>query len=306
MEWRTMKDKKGMIYILCTALAFGTMEISLKIAGATFAPFQLTFLRFLIGGLLLLPFAIKDMKKRGCKLVKSDWVYLLILGVVNICFSMILFQIGVSRSNAGIAAIVFSVNPVFTMIFSHFIVQDRFNRKKAITLLFSVIGLIVVANPASILKDGSDKAVGLLIVLVAAAGFALYTTLGKLRIQKIGGTAQNSISFLMGAAVLFVVLLVKGDPIVAGIDTHTIWPLLYVSVVVTGLGYLCYMQAIEMAGPSTASYAFFIKPIVALILSAVILSEPITVNAVIGTILIIIGCTMAEPIEKLLVKTFKK
>ena len=50
-----MSSKLGTICIVLTAIAFGTMEISLKIAGTAFTPFQLTFLRFLVGGLLLMP-----------------------------------------------------------------------------------------------------------------------------------------------------------------------------------------------------------------------------------------------------------
>ena len=49
-----MNAKNGTLYIVLTALAFGTMEIALKIAGSSFTTFQLTFLRFFIGGLLLL------------------------------------------------------------------------------------------------------------------------------------------------------------------------------------------------------------------------------------------------------------
>ena len=45
-----MNAKNGTIYIVLTALAFGTMEIALKIAGSSFTAFQLTFLRFFIGG----------------------------------------------------------------------------------------------------------------------------------------------------------------------------------------------------------------------------------------------------------------
>ena len=41
-----MNAKNGTIYIVLTALAFGTMEIALKIAGSSFTTFQLTFLRF--------------------------------------------------------------------------------------------------------------------------------------------------------------------------------------------------------------------------------------------------------------------
>ena len=45
--------KKAYIYVLITALLFGTMEVSCKIGGSDLDPFQLTFLRFLIGGLVL-------------------------------------------------------------------------------------------------------------------------------------------------------------------------------------------------------------------------------------------------------------
>jgi drug/metabolite transporter (DMT)-like permease/cytidylate kinase len=292
-----MSSKLGTIYIVLTALAFGTMEISLKIAGSAFTPFQLTFLRFLVGGILLAPLAFRDIKKRSIHFIASDWAYLAVLGLVNICFSMILFQIGVNMANAGLAAIVFSSNPVFVMIFSYFIIHEAFTRKKAITLVLSIIGLIIVANPVDIIESGNF---GLCISATAAVGFALYTTLGKLRIEKLGGNVENSFSFLIGCIFLLVVLLIHGDPIFSGINSQTIWPLLYCSFIVTGFGYLCFMKAIELTGPSNASFAFFLKPVIALILAAIILSEPITLNAIVGLILIIAGCTMAGPIERLL------
>ena len=61
-----MNAKNGTLYIVLTALAFGTMEIALKIAGSSFTTFQLTFLRFFIGGLLLLPLAVKDLIQKTC------------------------------------------------------------------------------------------------------------------------------------------------------------------------------------------------------------------------------------------------
>ena len=121
-----MNAKNGTIYIVLTALAFGTMEIALKIAGSSFTAFQLTFLRFFIGGLLLLPLAVKDLIRRHVHLTTSDWGYIAALGIINVMFSMVLFQIGVNKSNAGLAAIVFSCNPVFTMIFSSYDIKFYF------------------------------------------------------------------------------------------------------------------------------------------------------------------------------------
>ncbi|MEA1960544.1 MAG: EamA family transporter [Bacillota bacterium] len=52
--------KKGYLYILLTTLLFSTMEISLKTISDQFNPVQLTFLRFLTGALILIPFAQKN------------------------------------------------------------------------------------------------------------------------------------------------------------------------------------------------------------------------------------------------------
>ena len=77
---------------------------------------------------------------------------------------MIFFQIGVNMANAGLAAIVFSSNPIFVMIFSYFIIHEAFTRKKAITLVLSLIGLVIVANPMAIIRSGN---IGLLVSLAA-------------------------------------------------------------------------------------------------------------------------------------------
>ena len=280
-----MKHKQSYLFVLLTALAFGTMEIALKIAGNAFTALQLTFLRFLIGGLILLPFALKDLKRRAYHLTPVDWGYLLALGVVNICFSMTLFQIGVMMTKA---AVIISVNPVFTMLFAHFVVHDYFTRKKAVVLVLSLIGLVIVSNPENLLHGNGVQ--GVLTVLAASIGFGFYTPPGKKRVNPIGGLTQNSFSFLLGSVVEFLILLFRGEPILSGITVHSVWVLLYVGVVVTGFGYVCYMKAIELSNPSTASITFFIKPIVAIALSALILSEAITWNTIVGTLLILMGC----------------
>ena len=68
--------KKVYFFVVLTAFLFGTMEVALKLAGGEMDAFQLTFLRFMIGGLLLLPFAAAEMKARQVKLGLKDFAYL--------------------------------------------------------------------------------------------------------------------------------------------------------------------------------------------------------------------------------------
>ncbi len=280
--------KKEYLYILITAVLFSTMEVALKIAGVQFNSIQVTFLRFFIGGLFLLPFALIDLKSRKCRLTKGDWLYLFLLGVICICISMTFFQIGVMRTNANLASIIICMNPVFTMIFAHYLLaDDRFTKTKGAVLVLNLLGLILAANPVR-LFDGNEI-YGVLLTLVAAITFGLYTALGRKKIDKLGGIAQTSLSFLIGSGVLWMILIVFHLPVMEGINVNNLLLFLYLGIFVTGIGYYCYFKAIYLCGPSTASLAFFMKPVFARIVAFLILGEKITLNLGAGILFILAG-----------------
>ena len=283
-----MENRKSILYIVLTAFCFGTMEVASKLGGASFDSIQLVFLRFVIGGLILLPFAVHDLKKKNYRLTPSDWLYLLALGAVCVCISMAMFQIGVKRINANLASIIISMNPLFTMIFAKFIVDEPFTKKKALVLVISFAGLVIVVNPATLI-GGTIDVTGLLITVGAAVSFGLYTAMGKKRIAKLGGMVENAVSFLLGSAVLLVFMAISGTPVLAGINTETLPVLLYLGICVTGIGYYAFLKAIELSGASNASIAFFIKPVVAPIAAWLVLGEAITWNFVAGVVVILIG-----------------
>ena len=289
-------DKKSIICVILTAFCFGTMEVASKIGGLSFNAIQLVFLRFALGGVLLLPFAIADLKKRGYRLTGSDIVYLFILGIVCIG-SMALMQVGLKSINANVASIIISMNPLFTMIFARFIVGEPFTKRKALVLLISFIGLVIVIDPRKLISGGVN-AYGLIITLLAAAAFGLYTAMGKKRLAKIGGMAQNCFTFLLGDVALLIVMLFTKIPVFEGISLSNLPVMLYLGIVVTAAGYFFFVKAIELSGPSNASIAFFIKPVLAPLVALVMLKEPVTINFIIGVVFILAGSYLKMIPEK--------
>lgn len=279
--------KKEVFYIVATAILFSTMEVALKIAGSDLDSFQLTFIRFAVGGLFLLPFALKEMKKRRVKLSSGDFLYLLFLGIICICISMLFFQLAIMRANANLVSVLICTNPVFTMIFAHFIVNDRFTKRKAAVLIVSLLGIFIVANPFH-LSEGNTP-IGILFGIIAAVTFGLYSAVGKLRIHKIGDVAQTSFSFLFGSGVMLLILLFMDKPVISGIGTDNLLLILYLGVAVTGIGYYFYFEAIHACGPSNASLVFFLKPMFAPMIAFFVLKEPITWNILLGIALILVG-----------------
>lgn len=294
---------KGYIYIILSAIIFSTMEIAGKVVSKEINPFELNFLRFLIGALILLPLAIKDLRKRKIYLNKNDVGYFLISGFLCVFVSMSFFQLAIVYTKASTVAIVFSTNPVFTIPFAYFILKEQLNRNTIFSLLISLLGLICILNPFNIHSDIK----GIVLAILAAITFSFYSVIGKMRSDRYGSIVMNCFTFLAGDFImLFIILishiqyiaklnekvgvsLLSNIPMIYGINQYNIFTLMYMGIVVTGLGYLFYFYAMEETSATTASIVFFIKPALAPILSLMVLHESISINTILGILFILIG-----------------
>jgi len=129
---------------------------------------------------------------------------------------------------------------------------------------------------------------GMTYSVLASFFFSVYSIMGKKTIQRLGPFVQTSFSFFLGAGVLLVIILAMGKPVVAGVMDEWIL-VLYVGFFVTGLGYLFFFLAMRRSNATTASVAFFIKPVIAPIMAAIILSEAILWNTYLGIGLILVA-----------------
>ncbi|MEG0292560.1 MAG: DMT family transporter [Anaerovoracaceae bacterium] len=262
-----------------TAFLFGTMEVALKIGGSDLDPFQLTFLRFLIGGIVILPLAIKELRDNKIKLTINQFFYLTMVGIVCIPISMLLFQLGILNCNAATASVLISINPLFTMIFAHYFANERMTKVKGLAIIFGLIGTIFMIKPWN-LQEG-NSVLGIILMLLASLTFGIYTVMGKKSTKEIGIMAQTSISFIMGAVVLLIIIVAMGKPVFEGVGDHLVL-VSYVGIFVTGLGYLSYFVAIKYSDATTGSIAFFIKPAIAPFMAVIFLGEHIMWNTYVG------------------------
>lgn len=274
---------KGYIYILITAFAFSTMEIAGKMISNQFNPFQLTFLRFSIGGLVLLPFALIEIRKRKLRLKLNDFAFFALTGLTGILISMSLFQLAILNTKASTVAVIFSTNFVFTIPFAIIILKEKLNKRMLLTIFISIMGIFLIFNPFSINPDMK----GIVMAFGAAVTFSLYSVINKTRVEKYGGLILNSFSFIIGNIFLLGFLLIFKIPVVSGINSGNVLHILYLGIFVTGIGYLCYFEAMRHTSAITASMVFCIKPALAPILALIILRESISVNTIFGIICII-------------------
>lgn len=278
--------KRAYIFVIITAFLFGSMEVACKVGGASLDPFQLTFLRFAIGGLVLLPFAIVEMRRRKVRISGKDLLQLAGVGTLGIPISMVLFQMSIMSSNASTVSVLICTSPFFVMLFAHLYTDEKLNREKLTVLGIALIGIVFMLRPWDV-QEGNSMS-GMVLMLLAAFFFGAYTVAGKALVSRMGLMAQTSFSFLIGSLILLGIILFMGRPVLAGVPDN-LPIILYVGIMVTGLGYFCYFKSIAMSDAATGSFAFFLKPAIAPVLARIILGETILWNTVAGIVLILIA-----------------
>ncbi|MDD3225872.1 MAG: EamA family transporter, partial [Clostridium sp.] len=188
--------KQGYLYITLATIFFSTMEITLKLVSGEFNPIQLTFLRFFIGSIILLPLAIKNLKSKKLSLNKNDFKFFAMCGFICVVVSMTFFQLAILYGKASIVAILFSCNPIFIIPLAFFMLSEKIYKHTIASLIISLIGVVVIMNPADITKNNP---LSIILALLSAATFALYGVVSAKKSQRYGGIVSSCFSFLFGS-----------------------------------------------------------------------------------------------------------
>jgi drug/metabolite transporter (DMT)-like permease len=281
-----MKFNQGYIYLGLTSLMFGTFEVTSKLIHGLEAT-QINCLRFCIGALALLPFALLDIRRRKIRFRVRDIAYLVLLGVLFVPVSMLLYQIALARTTASLSVFIFSVNPVFVAVFAVVVLKERANRVIVAAIAVGVVGLAIIANPFT-----RNFNIYILVGIVGVAVFGFYSVLMRPVTARFGNLVSTTLVITFGAAVLLAGLLIRGIPVLAGLDGRNIWPLLYLGVFCSGLTFVSYYKGMSLTSTNVGSIVFFLKPVLSTILAVVVLREILTVRFLIGAGLIILGSVL--------------
>ena len=297
----------GYVYIVLCAAIFSAVEVVLKYTTGMFHPMQVTVLRFLIGGAVLLPFALRSMRQRGARFTRSDAGFFALLGFLFVCVAMTFYQMAVVYAPASVVAVLFSCNPIFITLLAGFILREPIRGNHVLALCLEAVAVLIIIDPLHARLNPP----GVVFSLLSAALFALYSVFGKKRAARFGGIAVTSLCSLFGGAEMLALLLFGHTsagaglfralglslcaevPLLSTLTSASLPWLLYLGAVNTGLGFVLHMLAMEKTSAQTASLIFFLKPMLAPLFALAFLREEIRLNMRLGILCFLIGSGLA-------------
>ncbi|MBR7149670.1 MAG: DMT family transporter [Oscillospiraceae bacterium] len=292
-----MNRKRGYVCLVLAALIFSTTEVALKLQSGMFHPMQLTCERMFIAGFFLLPFALRHMKKTQMHLGGEDFIRFALLGFFN-ALSMATLQLAILQTDASAVAILYSGNPVFAVFLAGLLLHEKLRRNHLVALAFQLVGIVLILNPAQM----EINLPGFLLALLSTLLYALYNTLCKRHADYYGSFVLTSCNLIVCAFELLLLLLlgrwapgaafyravgldIMADvPFLSGFTFHSTLALLYVGIVVAGLGNFFTVQTAKDTSATEASFIYFFKPVFAAAVAATVLNEHISTHRAIGIV----------------------
>jgi len=276
--------------LVLVAVLWGGVFLLVKYALVDFSAVEVAFFQAAIGALGL--FVIVRIEGGEARSKLNDILRrpgpALLLGALAIAVPFMLIALGELTVPSGLAGVLASTTPIFVALFSPVLgYNTRINRRQGAGLIVGLIGVALVVGAHFVGSLG--QLLGALAVLGAAASGGLSSFVVALQYKDKGIPASTTsfFSLSVGALLTLPVALITAPHELPG--TRAVMAVIVLGLLCTALAFMLYYSLIDQIGEERASLATYLTPVFALFYGVLLLGESLTVAAVIGLVLIIVG-----------------
>ncbi len=285
-----MRPKEYLVLFILAAL-WGASFLFIKVAIADMSPLTLVFVRLLIGTLGLLAFvAFQPAAMRGWY---KNWRAFLLVTIFNAIIPYLTISWGEEHVTSGMAAILNATTPLIVVIVSQWWPGgERLTWRRAFAVLLGFLGVGVLVGPQSFIQSNmTSYLLGVLSCLLGSISYGLGGLMASRYLKGLPLMQQAIGQIGMGAVLLAPITVVA---LVIAPQTHipSIWAIGAVLALALGgttLAYICYFWLIERVGPTRTLIVTYLLPCMALVYGALLLHESLSINALGGLALVLIG-----------------
>lgn len=242
--------------------------------------------RGLMGAAFLLAVSLLRQQRPDGKTIRPQLMKLLFSGAA-MGFNWILLFEAYRYTSVATATLCYYMAPVFVILASPFLLKEKLTPGKLLCVLAAVVGVALVSG----VGEGGSLT-GVLLGLGAAVLYATVVLMNK-TLSGVSTEDRTMLQLASAGAVLLPYTLLAENLSGMTMDGTSLFMLLVVGAVHTGLAYWLYFGSMKALPAQTVALYSYIDPIVAILLSALILGEALTPLGIAGAVLVL-GATLVS------------
>jgi RarD protein len=257
------------------------------------SPGVVLFFRSLTAAFIYLVWII-FRKKFKVKLERKDWARLFFLGLLNIPINQYLFLVSIELTSPPNVALAYALTPAFVLVIALIFLGEKATWLKTSGIVVAIAGTVIVLFEKGI-NFSSSTFLGDILGLMASLSWALYTVVGKDFSQKYGATYSTGMAMMAGFLLYLPIYMFLPVHISEQHISPVNWiQIFYLGVITSGLAYAIWYWALRKTEASKLSVFNNLQPIFTTILAVFFFGYDVTLQFVLGGILIIAGVVLTQ------------
>jgi drug/metabolite transporter (DMT)-like permease len=259
-----------------------------------FTPFTLSFWRWAVALLILLPFVWTSLRQQG-PLLRRHWPILLLLSILGVVNFNTCVYIGLQATTVANAVIMQSIAPVLIVALSFLLLGQTVTVWQALGIALSLVGVLVIVNRGDLGNLVEWRAnSGDLWILAAVFSWALYSVCLRWRPAELEPLNFQAATMLIGVVILAPLYgwdLAHDRAFI--LNTATVVSIVYLALFPSILAYIFWNRAVAELGANRTGQFLHLMPAFGAVLAMIFLNERLYAFHAGGIALIALGIWLA-------------
>lgn len=278
-------------------LVWGTTYLAIRVALESIPVFLVAGLRWMAAGLILT--AITRLRGRPLPPVRQ-WGALALLGfLMNVLGNG--FVVWAEQYVAsGLTAVIIASVPFWSVGFEAVLPRgDRLRSGTLLALAVGFAGIVVLVWPEMSAGGEAGAAMfgGVVAIQIACAGWALGTSYAKRHPSASDSVAASAIQMLASGTMLLTIATISGEWTALQFTPRSLGALVYLTIAGSVVAYTAYLYTVAHLPLTTVSLYAYINPLIAVLLGAVLLDEPLSPRIAVASLLVLAGMALLRRVQ---------
>lgn len=280
-----LNKSKSYILVLTAAFLWGILGTFFrKLSALGFSPMEVTLMRLFVAAVLLSIVIL--LKDRGRFRIRLKDLWCPVLGGFFTAGMFLCYFTALTYTTVAVAGVLLYTAPGFVVIFSALFFKERITVEKVIALILLILGCMCSGGLVGGALSVTTR--GLLWGIMSGLTYALYSVFNRFTLNRgYGGLTATFYTMLFGS--IIAMFLVDPPEMVVKLTPEGIFWGVGIGFVCCMLPYLVYTLGMKQIETGEAAMLATAEPVVAALVSVIVLHEPMTAYVVMGVMLIVMG-----------------
>lgn len=285
------KKKSARMMLIASMTIFGTLGLFVR--NISVSSGELALYRAVLAAVLIAGYLLATKQKIPVRAIKKEIPLLLVSGVAMGINWILLFE-AYKYTTISAATLSYYFAPVIVTAVCPVLFREKLTAKQILCFLMSTLGLVMITGIGGTGKSGTDL-LGIFFGTGAAAFYAAVILLNKF-IKNVEGIHRTFLQFLSAIVTLIPYVAATSGVTLGGMDGMGWICLLIVGFIHTGVTYCMYFSSLKELPGQKAAILSYIDPLVAVLVSVLLMNETMTIWQFVGGGLIL-GFTLWNEME---------